>query len=266
MTTALVLGGGGLVGIAWELGVIAGLRELGVDLARADTIIGTSAGATVGAQISLTRDLSGVLAAQSAPPEQSPEFRPRVDVEAFGRAVASRVARGEGMRAALGAAALAAPTVTETIRRRVVAARLPASRWPDNRLLITAVDAATGELAVFDKDSGVQIVDAVTASGAVPGLWPPATVGGRRYIDGAVRSPTNADLADGHGRVIVLAPAPDPPHATAGVPVLRAGSVVVIGPDEESAEAFGPDPLAPAARAAALAAGLRQARTVLTTL
>ena len=49
--TALVLGGGGITGIAWEIGVLAGLAEAGVDLTGADLVVGTSAGSVVGAQI-----------------------------------------------------------------------------------------------------------------------------------------------------------------------------------------------------------------------
>src|SRR5581483_5739954 len=110
------------------------------------------------------------------------------------------------VRRRIGAAALAAETIDEAPRRAAVAARVPVDAWPARTLLIVAVDAATGETVVFDRGSGVSLVDAVTASCAVPGVWPPATIGGRRYVDGGVRSGTNADLAVGCDRVVVIVP------------------------------------------------------------
>ena len=86
----------------------------------------------------------------------------------------------------IGAVALATETVPEPVRRDVIAQRLPSHDWPDRVLRLTAIDTATGELVVFDRDSGVGLVDAVAASCAVPGAWPPVTIAGRRYMDGGV--------------------------------------------------------------------------------
>jgi len=93
--------------------------------------------------------------------------------------------------------ALATDTVTEPERRRVIECRLPSHEWPSRALKTVAVDAGSGEPRVLDSASGVSLVDAVTASTAVPGVWPPATIEGRRYIDGGVRSSANADCALG---------------------------------------------------------------------
>ena len=103
--------------------------------------------------------------------------------------------------------ALAAQTVPESARQQAVTLRLPVQVWSDRAVLIPAVDAETGELTVFTRDSGVGLVNAVTASCAVPGIWPSATVNGRRYIDGGTRSATNADLAVGADRVLGIVPA-----------------------------------------------------------
>ena len=73
-------------------------------------------------------------------------------------------------------------------------------------MIVTAVNAHTGELAAFDRDSGVDLVDAVTASTALPGLVPTHSINGTRYIDGGVRSADNADLASGYANVVVLSP------------------------------------------------------------
>src|SRR5450755_1663271 len=68
---ALVLGGGGSAGNAWEIGVIAGLFDAGLDVTKADLIIGTSAGSTAAAQISSATQpaelLAGILAAAPQP-------------------------------------------------------------------------------------------------------------------------------------------------------------------------------------------------------
>lgn len=208
---ALVLGGGGITGIAWELGMLAGLAERGVELCDADLIIGTSAGSVVGALITSGTELEELYASQLAPPEPHRPVRLRIaTMVRWGlAAVCSR--RSEQLGARVGKIALAAGTVSEAERRRFLEARLGAHTWPDRDLLVTAVDAESGRLAVFRKGSqvggtAVTLVDAVAASCSVPGVWPPVTIGGRRWIDGGVRSATNADLAAGYERIVVLAP------------------------------------------------------------
>jgi NTE family protein len=261
---ALVLAGGGVTGIAWETGVLLGLRDAGVDLTGADVVIGTSAGATVAAQITAPGvDLADLLAGQLDPTHV--EITPALDLDLLTR-VFAELAGGrlpdEAARARIGALALAAETVPEDVRRAVVAARLPHHEWPDRRVLVTAVDATTGALAVFDRASGVGLVDAVAASCAVPGVWPPVTIGGRRYIDGGVRSTANADLAAGHDVVAVLAPLTGP-AAVSLEPELASlrsagATVVLVAADETAAEAMGPNPLDPAYRTAAAEEGRRQ--------
>ena len=120
--------------------------------------------------------------------------------------------RDEEFRRRVGRVALAAEkaglTPTEQERLDVIGSRLLGSGWPDRALTITAVDAATGEFAAFDRTSGVPLVQAVAASCAVPGVYPPVTIGEARYIDGGMRSAANADLAQGYDRLVVLAPIP----------------------------------------------------------
>ena len=114
------------------------------------------------------------------------------------------------MRRRMGAAALeadAAPDGSAQRRwRATVAARLPSPRWPQRPVLITAVDAHTGAPVVFDRHSGVGLVDAVAASTANGFGVPPYRIGGHRYIDGGYRRNENADLAAGYRRVLVLSP------------------------------------------------------------
>lgn len=168
-------------------------------------------------------------------------------------------------RQRVGELALAADTGAEAERREVLAARLVSHEWPERRFVVTAVDALTGEPADFDKESGAGLVDAVSASCAVPGVWPPVTVGGRRFIDGGVRSATNADLAAGYARVVIIAPISlgsglvPSPAAQAGRLRAAGARVLVISPSAAARKVFGRNVLDPARRDPAARAGLAQA-------
>jgi NTE family protein len=263
-TRALVLAGGGLTGIGWEVGVLAGLAEFGMRPGDdADLIIGTSAGSVVGARVAQGADLEALFAEQLAKEAITNERPVSLEGELFG-AILEEMMSVSGdpaeRHARVGALALGADTISEEERLAVVAGRLASTDWPDRRLQIVAVDAVSGETAVFEPDSGVPLVLAVAASCAVPGIWPPTTIDGRRYIDGGVRSPDNADLAAGFDRVLVLSPARLEIFA---LPVLEAtGSVAVIYPDDDALVAMGANPLDPTLRAPAARAGRAQAEAL----
>lgn len=91
-------------------------------------------------------------------------------------------------------------------RRAVVAAKLPHPEWPDRPMIVIAVNAHTCQLATFHRDSGVDLVDAVTGGTALPGLVPTHNINGTSYINGGVRSGENADLASDYAKVVVLSP------------------------------------------------------------
>ncbi|MCW2758278.1 MAG: hypothetical protein JWO46_2024 [Nocardioidaceae bacterium] len=271
MTTALVLAGGGVAGIAWELGVLSGLADVEPELAglvlAADTVIGTSAGSAVAAQVTSGASLEELYAAQIA--TDSAEIDPGVDlaslVERLGPALAGATDEVDAARR-LGAIALETPTVDEATRLVAIRARLPRPDWPDRDLRITAVDAFTGERVVLDRSSGVTLTDAVAASCAIPGIWPPATVGGTRLLDGGVHSATHADLAAGADRVLVVVPtlAGEPPLLGRSLDDELAGlaraRVHVIFADDESVAAFGDNPLDVATRGPAARAGRQVGR------
>jgi NTE family protein len=214
---ALVLGGGGAAGNAWEIGVIAGLAEAGLDLTEAaDVVIGTSAGATTAAQVRSGIPPAELLASVLSPPthpvrrtgEQPPSL-PMATVFERMRAIGAAATSAADLQRAMGAFGLKSDSLLEPgaeQRRAIVAARLPSPEWPDKPMIVVALDAQSGELALFDRNSGVHLVDAVTASTALPGLVPTVSINGSRYIDGGVRSPDNADLAAGYGNVVVLSP------------------------------------------------------------
>jgi NTE family protein len=280
---ALVLGGGGSAGNAWEIGVIAGLSDAGLDVTEADLIIGTSAGSTVAAQITSAAPADLLAAILTAAP------RHRTDPARSGGGrvpagpVADHLARtsriiaaaedAADMRRSMGAAALdmdAASDGSGPARwRATVAARLPAQRWPERAMLITAVDARTGEPVVFDRHSGVDLADAVAASTS-SGL--PYRINGHQYIDGGYRRNENADLAAGHGRVLVLSPFGGRSRhplewgmqLAAQVDELRArgSNVETIFPDGRSVSAFGASMMDLAARPPAARAGYDQGRAL----
>jgi NTE family protein len=266
-----VLGGGGVAGIAWETGVLFGLADHGVDPTAADLVVGTSAGSAVGAQLLSGTPLGELYDRQAFPPEQPTEIAAEFDPQRMAEAwtqLLSQHGPGAGLRAAIGRYALTAATVPERARRAVIEARLPSHEWPDTPLQVVVVDAASGDPRVLTRDDGVPIVDAVAASCAVPGIWPPVTIGGRRYIDGGVRTAANIDLASGHDVVVVLEPVADflgtePAIKRRLTSMQKKSTLLRISPDDASVEAMGPNPLDPAAAPATARAGRAQADAVI---
>ena len=287
---ALVLGGGGAAGNAWEIGVIAGMAEAGIDMTEAaDLVVGTSAGATTAAQVRSGMRPTELLASVLSPPVQpvgqireQPPSLPMTTVFERMRAIGAAATSAADLQRAMGAFGLESDSILgrgADQRRAVVAARLPRSEWPDRPMIVVAVNAHTGELAAFDRDSGVELVDAVTASTALPGVVPTVSINGGRYIDGGVRSSDNADLASGYANVVVLSPLggrsetlPEgqfeglrrPPGAdlASQVEALRTqGShVEVITPDAGSRAAMGTNQMDPATRIPSARAGFAQGK------
>ncbi|MGW9047177.1 patatin-like phospholipase family protein [Streptomyces lydicus] len=266
--TALVLGGGGLTGIGWEVGILAGLADAGIDLADADVVIGTSAGSIVGAHLaSRRRSLEELYEHQlTAPAADGPAARMGPAALARFAAIAVRSRDAVSFGARMGKLALAARTASEEQQREAITRTLGGlTDWPARRLMITAVDVATGQRTAFDDTSGVRLLDAVGASCAVPGIYPPVTIDGTRWIDGGVHSSANADLAAGYDRVVVIAPMPvsggpiEGPRAQAARLVRQGARVCVITPDRAARSAFGRNVLDATKRADAARAGRRQA-------
>lgn len=287
---ALVLGDGGAAGNAWQIGIIAGLAEAGIDLTEgADLVVGTSSGATTAALVCsgiAPADLLASLLFPSKPPvgqnQERPPSLPMATVFERMRAISAAAISPAELQRAMGAFGLESDSILEAgaaQRRAVVAARLPSTEWPVRPMIVVTLDAHTGELSAFDRDSGVELVDAVTAATALPGSVPTVSINGSRYISGGVRSPDNADLASGYANVMVLSPLggrtgtlPEgqfeglrrPPEwgmdLTGQVETLRTqGShVEVITPDADSRAAMGTNQMDPATRIPSARAGFAQ--------
>lgn len=269
---ALVLAGGGLAGIAWETGILCGIADespaTANTLLESDVLVGTSAGSTVAAQLGSGLGLDALFDRQTAP--SSAELMPSTGIEQitelFLTAMTQAGSKAEKLQR-IGAVALATDTVAESVRREVIAQRLPSHEWPDRVLRISAIDTATGALVTFDAASGVGLVDAVAASCAVPGVWPPVTIGQRRYMDGGVGSSVNLALADDCDTAVVLVPSgrttPSPFGQGAADEVAAFGGAAFgIFADDASLAAFGANPLDPACREPSAQAGRAQGRRI----
>ena len=272
---ALVLGGGGSVGIAWETGLAAGLADEGIDLRLADKIVGTSAGSFVGAELASGRSPDEMRARLTegararADQGSTANALPVPDLTKlmeFMMRVPSSEAEALKLRAEIGAYALDAATIPEEACISFFAS-VADTPWPA-KFSCTAVDAQNGKFVVVDQSTGTPLARGVASSCSVPGLFPPITINGRRCYDGGIRSATNFDLAEGFERVIAVAVIPagaaafmaariDPELAL----VRRSGShVELITPDAASLDVFGPNLMDASRQAAALDAGVKQGR------
>ena len=200
---ALVLSGGGPVGRAWEWGLAAGCLQAGLDWREAGRIIGTSAGAMVGARLGLGHDPTQsrpVIDTAAAPPGTGAAFSQL----ALLLAKAVKSARPQAVWQQIGQLALTAPVMDEATSlarpgfASLIGQPFPATLWT------TAVGTLDGRLQVWTSAAGVCLQHAVASSAALPGVWPPIGIGAQRYMDGGVRSMLNADLATGCRAVIVV--------------------------------------------------------------
>jgi NTE family protein len=289
---ALVLGGGGAGGNAWEIGILAGLAEAGIDMTEvADLVIGTSSGATAAAQVRSGIPLTELLTSVFTPLVQTvrqsrerPPALPMATVVERMRAISASATSAVDLQRAMGAFGLESDSIlgpTAGQHRAVVAARLPRHEWSARPMIVVAVDAHTGEVAIFDRDSGVDLVDAVTAGTALPGSSPTVSINGTHYINGGVRSPDNADLASGYANVVVLSPFGGRNGTLAegqfeglrrpaewgmdlegqvGALRKQGSHVEVITPDADSRAAMGTNQMDPATRIPAARAGFAQGK------
>jgi NTE family protein len=271
---ALVLGGGGPVGIAWETGVLAGLAAEGVTLADADLIVGTSAGSFVGADIAGGDDAQAMAEAQIALSEAertgaapAMAFDPAPFVNLFATVPVDQEPSAAICRE-FGALSQSGAVVPEAAYLMAFQSFAKEGRaWPA-RFACTAVDVDSGAFKVLRAGDGAPLAHAIAASCSVPGIFPPVPINGRRYMDGGVRSPTCADVAAGHARVVTFAVI----TGTTGPFVRnalerealsvreRGGHMLIVTPDPDSLAAFGPNLMDAKNRVAITRAGVAQGR------
>ena len=232
-TRALVLGGGGAVGVGWQTGLVTGLREAGVDLAGAEAIVGTSAGALVGALLSSGRDVTGALTTLAALGQSIDRDALAAGDEAFLRA--RRQARLDtDPRQALrtvGRAAQEASAPPEDVYLGMFGT-LDGTAWPAV-FRCTAIDTDTGDLVVWDQGSGVPLLHAVASSCSIPMLFPTVTIKGRHYMDGGILNPLNATAAPPADVLLVLS---CQPLGSQGAGVESALAASAATPDAELAQ------------------------------
>jgi NTE family protein len=245
---AFVLGAGGHAASAWEIGLIAGMADSGLDLREAELLIGTSAGARVAVQLASGLPFDDLVQRQIDPDLQTSEAPPGIDWKQWRKEIA-RAKEGSSdpteILRRIGAFALEGARGSSSERRQFIESQLPLRAWPQRKLLIVAVEAETGERRVFDRASGIELIDAVMASGAVAGIWPPVSFNGHSYIDGGFYSTDNADLAVGFDRVMILALKSGVPPVSvisleAAVEALRTSGAQgeVVHPDEATEAVF----------------------------
>lgn len=211
---AVVLGGGGPVGVAWEMGIAAGLASAGINLADADLVVGTSAGSITGAMLTGGDDPAQVageveqmfttgLGSTGADQVSADALAEFMDLT-FGWA---QVDDTDEARLAylqkIGAFTNDATTIDEAAFVGALGTVLGGRPWPAH-FACTAVDTDTGEFQTWDASSNVPLERAVASSCSVPGVYPPIPINGHRYMDGGAKSALNADLAAGYDTAILV--------------------------------------------------------------
>lgn len=274
---ALVMGGGGTLGVAWETGLLAGLESEGVNLANADFILGTSAGSIVGSTIArgvspntmaemqiagARQQASAAAGASSTPPPDLSK------VMAFFMRMPETGEPPVELRREIGEVSRTSQTIPEAQMLAQFATMGVSGDWP-KKFACTAVDAASGEFKVWRAEDGVDFARAIASSCSVPGIYPPITIKDRLWMDGGMRSGTNVDVAAGHERVLAVVVIPMAianermkARVTAeSAAVLKAGGRFdMIAPDAETQDAFGPNLMDGSRRIQLIEQGMRQGK------
>jgi NTE family protein len=185
MTTAFVLGGGGVLGAA-EVGMLRALFEAGI---APDLILGTSVGALNGAMVARDPTLAVI--------ERLTELWQDAQTS---RTIADRPLRSVRRAVSTGTHLYSA----DPMQRRLIA-EFGETTFEELPIRLQ-VCAASIERAAEHWFTTGRLVDAIMASAAVPGLLPPARVGDEHFLDGGIVNsiPLGRAVALGAGRVFVL--------------------------------------------------------------
>lgn len=269
---SLVLGGGGVTGIAWMTGLLHALSESGLQLSNFNSVYGTSAGSTVGAQITSGLSLEQLYQRQVDSKLQNHELTPKLNkLSLLFKLIPALLAWKSPTKFRQRIASIAMKTSNELADKRlaVINDRLPNTQWPDASIVdlnIVCIATSTGDIAVFNQTSNVKLIDAVAASCAVPLVWPCVKINGEKYIDGGIRSMNNADLAKDSDTILIISPTGLGKNSmpwqslSAEKSLLEASgkNVVVIVPNESALQQMGHNPLDPNKRTDSAIAGFEQ--------
>jgi NTE family protein len=186
----LLLGGGGSVGIAWENGVLAGLIDaIGFEPARSTVIVGTSAGASVGADMALGKDPHAALALDGDPTNPRRALPPpNLENGAFAEIIALMLGPAAGKPETVARVAeLAQGADTVLSEDQFVAMfrkTVGTDEWPDVDFRPTTTICSSGKSKFWTAADGVPLSRAVASSCAIPGYFPTVSHAGESYMDG----------------------------------------------------------------------------------
>lgn len=254
----IALGGGGVPGLAWMVGLLHAWDAQGFRPDVVGQTIGTSAGAAAAALWHHSAGIGAAYRRQVDPGGAPSEARPP-DLSGFLTAVERAAAHPVGSAGHLAAYLRGADSLPDDgLRRASVADRLAGARWPDAPLAITALAHGPALRRVLTVDDGFPLVDVVTASCAVPQVWPAVRLGDELLSDAGVLSDAHADLLADFHDVVVVEPVPNigGRYRAAELAVLERALRIV--PNDEAVAAIGSDPFDAGGRAAAARAGYAQ--------
>jgi NTE family protein len=269
-----VLSGGGPIGIGWHAGMVAAFADAGIDVTGADRFVGTSAGAVIGSMLARgKKPFDEIKRAVDVDPDSSYTANVGQNLQRLVEIMTRTAESTPAQRLEeLGRLSVEAETVPEeTFLDRF--AYLSGEGWPPN-FVCTAIDVEDGSFHAWSESSGVDPIRAIASSCSVPGFFPPITIDGHRYMDGGMRSLTNADLAAGCDRVLILTLFAPPPDAT-DPRALRfrgifereqqeieeaGGSSLLLSPDAEAQSVMGVNLMDPTKTAEASEAGYAQGK------
>ncbi len=236
--------------------MVAAFADAGIDLTQADLFVGTSAGSVIGSMLAHGRKpLDELNRAIDVKPDSTYAASVGDNLQQLMAAMAkaSEMEPEERLKE-LGRLSREADVVPEETFVESFAYLDADGSWPP-RFICTAIDTEDASFVTWSESSGVDPIRAIASSCSVPGFFPPITINGRRYMDGGMRSLTNADLAAGNERVLILTlfvPSPEmtDPRAVRVRQILegeqkaiadRGGESLVFAPDVP----FGPNLMDP---------------------
>jgi NTE family protein len=267
----VVFDAGGVAGMAWTTGLVYGLKHEECDISKAEVLIGSSLSALLAAQIHSGIALDKLFSMQAlASTPHSWQSVTSIEsyriLELWSQLIASDT--NSSQENILDILLKKHTTFTPLAWKKIISEHIFMLDWSERALQVVATDCESGQLVIFDKLSGVSLLDAIAASSATPGLVDPIKIDGRYYTDGGLHSAKSIAFAAGAQKIIIISP-----MGTAGWPInnkhyfmqveklKESGSdVMFITPDYPSRIEFEDNPFLIQTRAHTAEAGFIQGR------